>query len=825
MSRHIAVALAILIALATACSGPADSPVPDVPAGPEVPAPGAPETPDEDEDEDIGPTRALVNLHLPAEGASLPVTAAGTPAVVRYTLTWQPVGTDGAGGTAEVTAGDTLSIELEPGDYEFTAVAYGAHSDAPLLHGSLVLGVGAGTHAPEMPLEPVLGGMELFPLVPGGFASAGEIIGFGIRVLAADGESEVPAGQFEVVFGTTPGSGRLLSTGPDGATVWVQDGDGSLEVSATVTGKAVVDGQISAGATLSGHSQLELQNEETALEDWQAPVVRFDPLSPDATVISGTVTDDRGVRSVRLWHGQQLVASSDSADLTDTVSVISFSSAAAGGWFTDWQLPAGNVVLRAVATDLNGNQGVAYAAVNVQPPADPQDLDSWSTLSAATGDSSGPASFDSTAGYCAATDFHMPGQGLQAVGAGLQAVGAVGGLFLAETSAYGGRIVPGREALDPLIPALRLQPGADNPTVVILVVDDFGPAGNDHYFWPTIHATVESLREHQENGTLPHGVLVAEHLAELLRRTGLGHAFIGDAAPGPHRVFWWNQGAPATPEPAFILQMLNTNGLDSSGIVSLMREQILHWNGQAAQVSGFHLEPVTRFVINMSFVLLPCAVTDDLAASGLGSFEDYVAAVAVVNGADPRQASEAVTAAPAVDPFAEFFDCPFGNPADPWGACYNEGGPASVEMLVPVASAGNFGLDFPLYPAAYPQVIAVGSFDVEAGSSFAQSAAAYSNGANVLAPGGLFFLTSSNSSTRTVGYAGTSFAAPYVSVMMAHDLGRNQGFLCHPDGRSLGGDGLEIPWLADPSLSNVPLFSGYGSSGSALHVVCEPFTY
>lgn len=809
--------------LATACSGPAGSLVPGAPDGPEEPAPqpGSPETPAEDEDgeegsgPDEGTGKALVTLAFPAEGASLPLAADGTSAVVRYTITWEP------GESREVAAGDTLELELDPGTYSVTMFAYGADSDAPLLHGSMTLGLSAGSYAPELPLDPILGGVELFPLVPGRYASPGEVIGFGVRVVAADGTSEIPAGQFDVVFSTAPGSGRLLSAGPAGATVRVQGGE-SLELSATVTGKVYTDGEVSEGASFSGNSQLELQTEETALEDWQAPVVRFDPLSPGATAISGTVTDDRGVRSVQLWHGQQLIASSDSTDLTGGVSPIVFG--AADSWSTDWQLPAGPVVLRALAVDLNGNRGVAFAAVNPTPPAQPEVLETWTTVSAASADNNGPASYSSTVGHCAATDFHMPGQGLQAVGAGLQAVGAVGGLFLADTASFGGRIVPGREALDPLLPVLRVQPGATHPPVVILVVDDFGPDGNDHYFWPTIHATVESLQEHQDHGTLPHGVLVAEHLAELLRRTGLNHTFIGNAAPGPHRLFWWDQPAQAQPETAFILQMVNTNGLDSSGIVNRLREQILYWNDPAGQVAGFHTEPVTRFVINMSFVLLPCAVTDDLAASGLGSFEEYVAAVAQVNGADPLLASEVLTAAPAEDPFAEFFSCPFGNPADPGGACYNEGGGDRVEMLVPVASSGNFGLDFPLFPAAYPEVIAVGSFDVEGGTAYAQSPAAYSNRANVLAPGGLFFLTSSNSATRTVGYAGTSFAAPYVSVLMAHDLGRNQGFLCHPEHSSLGGDGLEVPWLADPALSDVPLFSGYGSSRSALDEVCEPFS-
>ena len=87
-----------------------------------------------------------------------------------------------------------------------------------------------------------------------------------------------------------------------------------------------------------------------------------------------------------------------------------------------------------------------------------------------------------------------------------------------------------------------------------------------------------------------------------------------------------------------------------------------------------------------------------------------------------------------------------------------------------VASAGNFGLDYPLFPAAWESVVAVGSLDATLPSGFGAQKSAFSNSSQVVAPGALYELSRSIDGDQVLAYAGTSFAAPVVSLFTALDL-------------------------------------------------------
>jgi hypothetical protein len=94
-----------------------------------------------------------------------------------------------------------------------------------------------------------------------------------------------------------------------------------------------------------------------------------------------------------------------------------------------------------------------------------------------------------------------------------------------------------------------------------------------------------------------------------------------------------------------------------------------------------------------------------------------------------------------------------------------------------VASSGNFGLDYPLYPAAWAIVAAVGSQDAVMPSGFGTLRSGFANSGQVIAPGALYELSRTAGGDRAVAFAGTSFSAPAVSLFTALDLMR-EGPVC-----------------------------------------------
>lgn len=90
-----------------------------------------------------------------------------------------------------------------------------------------------------------------------------------------------------------------------------------------------------------------------------------------------------------------------------------------------------------------------------------------------------------------------------------------------------------------------------------------------------------------------------------------------------------------------------------------------------------------------------------------------------------------------------------------------------------VASSGNFGLGYPLYPAAWDIVAAVGSQDAVAPSGFGPVKSSFANSGQVIAPGALYELSRTVVGGKALAFAGTSFSAPAVSLFTALDLMRD----------------------------------------------------
>lgn len=167
------------------------------------------------------------------------------------------------------------------------------------------------------------------------------------------------------------------------------------------------------------------------------------------------------------------------------------------------------------------------------------------------------------------------------------------------------------------------------------------------------------------------------------------------------------------------------------------------------------------------------------------------------------------------DPLLEYVNCPFAfNPVAP--DCMDTQ-QVVADALIHVAAAGNFGSPYPLYPAAAPNVIAVSSMDFTAGSFNTSPRSAFSNRGQVMAPGAAFELISTNE--MTVAYAGTSFAAPVVSLYSALDV---MGYRnCYPGSNHAGG--MNPPDLARGQNADLPLHSTFGGALSAINQHCtEP---
>jgi hypothetical protein len=239
-----------------------------------------------------------------------------------------------------------------------------------------------------------------------------------------------------------------------------------------------------------------------------------------------------------------------------------------------------------------------------------------------------------------------------------------------------------------------------------------------------------------------------------------------------------------------------------------------------------------RAAINMSFTIVPCAVFEDLEGfnveggfdigTALPEFGDYVAALAAENGVANNFYAE--LSALLIEPtgstdeplLGQIESCTdefeyYGALAAPLGSTFpiksvpphpfvidpdsDEGfvadwrtaveypqefgelllgtsWPCSDATAIYVASSGNFGLGYAMYPAAWPLVVSVSSQNAIESDAFSATKSFFSNSGDVMAPGLFYELgrSSEDDPELVIAYAGTSFSAPVVSLFTALDL-------------------------------------------------------
>ncbi len=841
MKRSIPNTLIVLLLLAlTSCVQVRDSWLPDPEPEPPVTDPADPGTSEPEEPDTPEPGEPTATLTFPVAMDGLPVRSDGTAAVSRVEVTLSFVTPEADGLRRQATddqsfvllPGEPLPLELAPGTYGLESLGYGDSGGQPIAYGESGFTVQPDNEGldVDLNLSAIIGSVQLEALPARESVVPGEELGFRLIANSVDPELTMPQEGLTAEFQLAESLGELTVNGPNAVTAQLAaELPDSFLISATGTGLGLVEGAVRQDAQFGAELRLPVVQPADTGPTWLPPRITFSVPLADGLTLEGQVTD--GHTHVQVFHGELLLGSSraDEHLNSSTAAEVIISD---GSWHMQWEPEAGNsYTLRAVAQDLHGNSAVAYQSLNVAPPADPADLQTYRTVSGASGTNpAAPETFPDL-GACAANEFSLPGQGLQAVGAGLQAVGAVGGLSyvpaagLVEKTAY----EIGKEHtavltkwarqdnrhIDDMSPLLRILGDVRDP-VLILVVDDFGegfhelPQGLLDGSLPP-----EQLQELATDGQLSHGALVLHHTLQNLtamsyRTDSHVEEYVNGPTGEPYYVFpiapedrtdatFIDNNVPAVP---FIVQPVNTAGRNIDELGGYIRQSIEGLNQFAYNVE--------RILINFSFVIMPCSVTSDFAASGISSFEDYSEAVAAVNGMS-GEAEQVVAASTSGGSYglSEFLSCPSGLAGDCTGGTF-----ARFTHLVNVASSGNYGLDYPLFPAAEPGVIAVGAVPtLTVGHGTGKNG--YSNSANILAPGSL--ILGDRHGDMVWRYDGTSFAAPNASTYLAGELAVAVGMGCFGE-PNMEPDGPRASRFEE--LDNMLLYDWYGGP-EALAEVCQ----
>ncbi len=298
--------------------------------------------------------------------------------------------------------------------------------------------------------------------------------------------------------------------------------------------------------------------------------------------------------------------------------------------------------------------------------------------------------------------------------------------------------------------------GTPNRNVALIVLDDFGPGVYkldkavyelSLFSFPTgdtvsrAVAIEEKLDELQALGKLSHGALVFNHVNALLVAGGYTVAGVTTDS-----VLFKN---PISGRYVFV-KAVNTQGFNTSLIAPRLETAFVELRNSA----------YSSISINMSFAIVPCSVRSNFAANRAAypTFEDYAKKVAIINGETLDTVFRTIRRPVANDPLYSVIRGATQFP------------PLPGETRVYVAASGNYGLNYPMFPAAWPEVVSVSSHDIGAGFSD------FSNRGEVMITGAWFKLSNPASLNGGFGpspqvvYAGTSFAAPAIAVFTAYDL-------------------------------------------------------
>ncbi len=368
-------------------------------------------------------------------------------------------------------------------------------------------------------------------------------------------------------------------------------------------------------------------------------------------------------------------------------------------------------------------------------------------------------------GNCSIDEIKIPGEGLRAMGGS-------GGLF---TQPFSISTVPddiniiSQEVLN------LASPHFDQPTA-LLVVDDFDGQGLNQpgVYFPDIR------------GQGPHGSLVYNHTLALLAKIdqSMGKNPKLKLSPAvkmdsfeihkPARIDLFNE-PPFNFEPfsGHVTQFPNLNltviaidtedfdtSIIAGRIAATIQRAADHWN-------------ISRFAANMSFGLVPCSVLEDFTAvkQMYPTFESYRDALLAKNKLSVTQFHKELT---------EILTTPVGNDPLQLLAQFNpEAISGNVDAVAYLASAGNYGMNYSLFPAHWPEFASVSASDLSVDPSrpleISHKDAAYSNSGEILLPGGyyqlnLYYPGGGWQPIPDIAFAGTSFAAPVLSVFTALDF-------------------------------------------------------
>lgn len=390
---------------------------------------------------------------------------------------------------------------------------------------------------------------------------------------------------------------------------------------------------------------------------------------------------------------------------------------------------------------------------------------------------------------CAIHELNAPGQGAYAQG-------SVGGIYV--TPPIGGT-PPSSIGLD--IGRLDSLAGSASSKVGIIVLDHF--LGGSFTVPADLYEITSQgdLETFVAKASISHGALVFNHLNSLIQAlsedvsggTVSTDSFNFDGVD--YYAVTWMVGS------AELIVMAADMGLETSQIANSLNNAIGTMNEQYSP---------DEIAVNMSFVIIPCDILEDFQNAVdqdmFDTFEEYVIALfnvwtgeslsindlpALLYGAHPsgvefRRVMRFVTTPTSPggdgDPLLNFLSEPRGN-------------------MTFVASSGNFNLPYQMYPAASPEVIGVGSLN---GPSFADRSD-FSNFAEVTEAGAYFTLANPSDLNQTgnvavgsISYAGTSFAAPAVSLFSALDLAQASGdCVARKLAHHRSANPLDPPWMLE----------------------------
>lgn len=392
---------------------------------------------------------------------------------------------------------------------------------------------------------------------------------------------------------------------------------------------------------------------------------------------------------------------------------------------------------------------------------------------------------DERAGNCPVNELKIPGEGARAQG-------GIGGLAV---SPYPLGTTPG----DPLTTGDQIAKLASAPftePVAILVVDDFNGVGLRQpgvYFLdqrlgdtladlparlpPDVVTRAEQqtleLAALEASGQLSHGALVFNHTLALLRPLGFEMTFDRvrlDVPVAPFGLEPFDLILADFRDLGLTVAAVDTEDFDTEIIAGRVAATLQHLRGERG---------ARHFAVNLSFGLVPCSVLEDFNASRdrLPTLEAYQEEVLNANGLDAAQFRDALSS---------LLTTPVGS--DPLLTLVKRSGEQLIGggEVTYLAAAGNYRLDYALYPGYWPEFVSVSA--QEASSPTAVRDATYSNTGEVLLPGGFYALSAFDPASNTwrpypqISVAGTSFAAPALSVFAALDYAHAPPRCARPPG-------------------------------------------